>query len=210
MDSRAHWESIYSTKNPAQVSWFEAEPIRSFGWVAAYLQDKTQGVVDIGAGASLLSQRLVEAGYSNVSALDLSHAALQVASMRYLASEAGTKSPECIQWLVSDLLSWKPTQQYAVWHDRAVLHFLDNAMDQAAYVARLTAALKPGGHAIISVFATDGPTHCSGIQVQQYDPLMLDNLLGKSFNRIEAIKWQHRTPNGTEQNFQTVIYQRTN
>ena len=208
MDVAKHWEGIYRTKDTERVSWFEPEPTRSLQWIAECSLDNACGVIDVGAGASLLSQRLVERGFKDVTAIDLSSAALEKATLRYESSAVGHIHPDGIRWQVTDLLAWQPTQRYVLWHDRAVLHFLTDKAQQQAYVDVLKSALTSGGYAIISVFAIDGPTQCSGIEIQQYDALMLDKLLGDAFTRVKAVQWHHETPQAADQLFQTVIYRR--
>ena len=207
MDTQSHWQHIYQTKAVEKVSWYESDPVRSLGFIDQCHPDRTHAIIDIGAGTSFLSQRLLETGFQDVTALDVSDSALALAKQR---SEATGRALEhakaAIQWRVADIKTWQPERCYDIWHDRAVLHFLTDAEGQAAYVKTLRAALSPGGYAIISVFSKGGPTHCSGIAIQQYDLPALQSLLGPEFTPVMDSLWTHKTPNDADQLFQTALF----
>lgn len=208
MDVQSHWQNIYQTKTVEKVSWYEPDPVKSLEFIDHCRPSLTQGIIDIGAGTSLLSQRLLENGFQNVTALDVSDSAFELARRRAqtAAKTLGRYVPE-IQWLVADIKTWQPQHRYGIWHDRAVLHFLTDPEGQAAYVKTLRAALAVGGYAIISVFSKGGPTHCSGIAIQQYDLAALQSLLGAEFTAVSDSCWIHKTPSNVDQLFQTAIFQ---
>jgi trans-aconitate methyltransferase len=159
-------------------------------------------VIDIGGGASRFVDALVEMGFQAVTVLDLSEAATAVAKAR-LGSRANK-----VKWVVADVTTWEPQQVYDLWHDRAAFHFLTEKHDRTAYVARLSKAVKPGGHAIIATFAPDGPERCSGLPVVRYDAESLGWVLGDAFELIETRRHQHMTPRGSEQRFQFSVFRR--
>src|SRR5262245_54570235 len=140
---QAHWQGVYTTKGEREVSWFQDIPEISLDLIAAAGAPPRSSVVDIGGGASRPPDALLGAGYDDVTVLDVSEAALAASRARLGAKDAR------ITWIVSDVTTWTPARTYDVWHDRAVLHFLTDAADRAAYVARLSAALRTGGTAII-------------------------------------------------------------
>jgi trans-aconitate methyltransferase len=191
-----HWENVYASKGEDQVSWFQETPAPSLELMELVGAVRGSAIIDIGGGASRLVDCLVSRGYEDVTVLDLSAAAL--ASAR---SRMGGKA-EQVTWIAADVTIWEPTRTYDVWHDRAAFHFLTEPKDQAAYVARLRRALRPGGHAIIGTFAPDGPERCSGLVVSRYDASSLAATLGRGFELIDTRRHEHITPWGAMQKFQ--------
>jgi SAM-dependent methyltransferase len=195
-----HWQSVYTTKGEREVSWFQERPDLSLDLIAEAGGARRASVIDIGGGASRLPDALLERGYSDVTVLDVSEAALATSRAR-LGALAGK-----IDWIAADVTTWEPARHFDVWHDRAVLHFLTEAADRKAYVERLTKALRPGGRAIIGTFALDGPEKCSGLPVVRYDAAGLADLLGVPFELQASRRHEHATPWGSLQRFQFSIF----
>lgn len=203
MDGRkTHWENVYATKGENEVSWFQEDPAISIEMIKASGVSKGKAIIDIGGGASRLVDRLVKDGFQSLAVLDLSAAALREARNRL--GPAGV----AVDWIVGDVTTWKPARTYDLWHDRAAFHFLTEPADRAAYLECLRLALRVGGQAIIGTFALDGPEKCSGLPVQRYDPERLAEVLGPSFERVEARTESHRTPWGSCQSFQFSRFRR--
>src|SRR5437870_4768946 len=173
---QAHWENVYTTKSENEVSWFQQNPAPSFELIVQAGAVSTSAIIDIGGGASRLVDNLVAQGFEDVTVLDLSGAALAAAKSR-LESHLGVRA-ERVSWIVADATTWEPVRAYDIWHDRAAFHFLTDADDRAAYIARLKRGLKIGGHAVIATFALDGPEKCSGLPVARYDSASLGRTLG--------------------------------
>jgi 2-polyprenyl-3-methyl-5-hydroxy-6-metoxy-1,4-benzoquinol methylase len=202
-DRQGHWQNVYTTKAESEVSWFQESPAASIELIMQTGATPGSAVIDIGGGASRLVDNLVDQGFEDVTVLDVSDAALQVARTR-LGERAAR-----VDWIVADVTRWEPPRTYDIWHDRAALHFLTEENDRTAYVARLKQALKVGGHAIIATFALDGPERCSGLPVVRYDPESLGRILGPSFQLTDRRQHKHATPWGTEQSFQFSVFRRT-
>ena len=205
MDSasrQAHWENVYTTKGENEVSWFQQDPAPSFELIIQAGATHGSAIIDIGGGASRLVDHLVEQGFEDVTVLDLSGAALEAARRR-LASRANR-----VHWVVADATAWEPAKAYDIWHDRAAFHFLTEEKDRAAYIARLTRGVRPGGHAIIATFALDGPEKCSGLPVARYDSASLGQALGSKFHLVHARRHEHATPWGSQQMFQFSVFRR--
>jgi trans-aconitate methyltransferase len=200
--TRDHWETVYTTKDETGVSWFQDSPSPSLELIEQLRPEKNAGIIDIGGGASRLVDGLQERGFRRLAVLDISQAALDLASLRL-----GRRASE-VQWIVDDVTSWEPSQRFDIWHDRAAFHFLVDASDRAAYVARMTQALKPGGHAIIATFAPDGPEKCSGLPVHRTDAAGLANELGDAFTLVESRRHDHTTPSKASQHFQFSVFQK--
>ena len=154
-------------------------------------------VLDVGAGASTLVDHLLERGFTDVSVLDISEAALE-GGRRRVGAATGVK------WLHEDLLSWRPARRYGLWHDRAVFHFLTEAADRDRYLSSLKAGIEPGGGLIMATFAEDGPEYCSGLPVVRYGATELLELVGSGFRLIETRRELHVTPGSVTQPFTWV------
>jgi SAM-dependent methyltransferase len=199
---QAHWENVYARKAENEVSWFQESPAPSLALIAEIGAAPSAAIVDIGGGASRLVDQLIDRGFHDVTVLDLSAAALEASKAR-LGERAGRA-----QWLVADVTTWDPSRTYDIWHDRAALHFLTEASDRAAYIARLKQGLKIGGHTIIATFALDGPEKCSGLPVMRYDAARLEQTLGPEFKLLQSHGNDHATPWGSHQQFQFSLFQR--
>lgn len=196
MQSKAHWEQVYQTKQATQVSWYQLHPSQSLRHIQNTGVDRAGRVIDVGGGASTLVDHLLEAGFQNLTVLDISGAALKVAQRR-LGERAGM-----VTWLEADITrALLPEHAYDVWHDRAVFHFLTESQDRQRYVAAVKHAVKPGGHVIVATFASDGPERCSGLDVVRYDPESLHGEFGADFELLDSTLEEHQTPFGTGQKF---------
>jgi SAM-dependent methyltransferase len=196
MDPRRHWETIYRTKDVHEVSWFQSEARRSLDLITRICPDRSATIIDVGAGASVLVDNLLDAGYRDLSVLDLSDAALEISRDRLGADSARVK------WMRADVLRAELDEgAYAVWHDRAVFHFLTDPVDRQAYVDQVRRAVRPGGHVLVATFAEDGPDHCSGLPVVRYSAEGLHSEFGTDFRLIRSEHEDHHTPGGAEQSF---------
>lgn len=195
MDRKAHWEQVYSTRLTTEVGWYQANPEASLKLIEATGIRPDEPSIDVGGGASLLVDRLLERGFSRLTVLDISDAALKAAKSR-LGELAGQAD-----WVVADITQYRPQEKYALWHDRAVFHFLIDARDRQAYMQAARQAIRPGGHLIIATFAPDGPTQCSGLDIVRYSPGSLSREVGEDFDLAETLDEIHTTPGGGRQSF---------
>ena len=199
---QTHWENVYTTKAENEVSWFQQSPAPSLELIVQAGAAGNSAIIDIGGGASRLVDHLVEQGFEDVTVLDLSDAALKAAKARL-----GVRADR-VRWLVADATIWEPVKRYDIWHDRAAFHFLTDASDRAAYIARLGRGLKIDGHAIIATFALDGPEKCSGLPVARYDSASLGQTLGTAFKLVHTQRHEHATPWDSRQIFQFSVFRR--
>ena len=196
MDSKTHWDTVYRTRRPDEMSWFQREARVSLSLIRRAAPEVTSAILDVGGGASTLVDGLLASGYRRISVLDLSSAALAEARRRLGSSGAD------VSWLGADVLTADlPPAAFDVWHDRAVFHFLTAAADRARYVEQVRRAVKPGGHVLVATFAHDGPTRCSGLPVARYTPRGLHGEFGPAFRFLESVREEHVTPSGTTQAF---------
>ena len=201
MDQRTVWNAAYAPGDEHR-SWYEAHPSASLKAIQSITPSLQAPIIDVGGGSSRLSGALLAAGYDDLTVLDISQTALSLAQSR-LGSDANH-----VTWVTADLLAWQPTRRYAVWHDRAVLHFFVDPGARRTYTETLHAALTPGGHAIIATFAPDGPAQCSGLPVQRNSADQILQLLGGDFIAVNTSVETHITPTGNPQALTWVIAQR--
>jgi len=197
-----HWDAVYDTKSPTEVSWYQVRPALSLALIHAAAPDRATPIIDIGCGASSLLGELASEGYDDLTGLDASAVAVANAKAHYgdLASR--------IRWVIADIIRWTPERTWRVWHDRAVFHFLIEAAAQDAYIGAMSAALEPGATAIIATFALDGPDKCSGLPVQRYSGATMAERLGPEFRLLSETPERHVTPNGVVQRFTYCVFER--
>lgn len=200
-DLKAHWESVYRTRAPTRVSWYQPEASLSLDLIRRVVPDLQVPIIDVGGGASTLVDGLLASGYSRVTVLDMAEASLDLARLRLddRASQA--------HWIEADILTTDlPARHFGLWHDRAVFHFLTVGEDRAKYVAQVRRALRRGGHVIVATFATNGPERCSGLDVVRYSPESLRAALGASFRLVDTATEEHTTPDGGAQAFLYCLF----
>lgn len=201
MGSQNHWERVYESKAPGEMSWYEPHLETSIEWVVRAGQDLALGgrdaaIIDVGGGDSTLVDDLLAMGYHDVTVLDVAEAAIGRSRER-LGDRAGQ-----VKWMAADVTEADlPERGYDVWHDRAAFHFLTDTEQRREYVRRMTRALKPGGHAVMAAFGPEGPTQCSGLPTLRYDGAGLGRELGPEFRLVRSAVVEHRTPAGRAQQF---------
>jgi len=196
VDSKSHWEKVYRTKQPNEVSWYRPHLDVSLQLIEEASPNRDAQIIDVGGGESTLVDDLLNRGYHNLSVLDVSATALVVAKERL-----GDKADK-VDWLCGDVTTFAFSRhQYDVWHDRAVFHFLTKSEERAAYVRQVAHAVKPGGHVIVATFGPEGPTKCSGLDVVRYGADALHHEFGSDFQLVKHLTELHRTPAGLIQQF---------
>jgi SAM-dependent methyltransferase len=202
---RGHWDEVYTRRGPDQVSWYQAAPQPSLDLITSVAADRSGPVIDVGGGASPLAAALADDGFTDVTVLDVSEQALDLARTH---ARLGGPDTAAITWIRADLLAWTPSRAYQMRHDRAVFHFLTDPADRATYLATAHTALAPGGAIVLGVFAPDGPTHCSGLPVARYDTDDLAAQLGDVFTISSSLTHTHHTPGGSPQPFTWITARR--
>jgi SAM-dependent methyltransferase len=196
MNSKEHWENVYHTKAPDEVSWYSSHLGTSLKVIEQRAPDRSSPIIDVGGGASTLVDDLVARGYRDVTVLDISETAIGEARKR-LGSES-----ERVTWLVGEITTIALKRSaYSVWHDRAAFHFLTGNRERIAYVRQVTKSVRPGGHVIVGTFGPEGPKRCSGLDVVRYDAESLHREFGTQFQLLESSEELHRTPSGAVQQF---------
>jgi SAM-dependent methyltransferase len=199
----AHWEQIYGRTSDDAFSWFQGDPARSLRLIQEAVADPAARVMDIGAGTSPLVNRLLDAGFTRVSVLEISPSAVERARQR-----VGPRASE-VRWVVGDVTRVEDLGTVEAWHDRAVFHFLTDADDRARYLALAREAIVPGGAMILATFAPEAPPRCSGLDVRRYDANALAREVGPGFVLERTEPEVHVTPSGDRQPFTYAVFRRT-
>lgn len=195
-DTQEHWENVYLTKGPNEVSWFREHLDTSLRLISRTGVGNNSAIIDVGGGNSTLVDDLLAWGVSDLTVLDISAKAISDSKER-LKGEA-----KQVTWIQANIVAAEfTTGRFDLWHDRAVFHFLTDSGDRRKYVDLVKRALKPGGHIIVASFGLDGPAKCSGLDVRRYSPETMHNEFGDQFNLVESLGESHKTPFGTTQEF---------
>ena len=201
-NNKSHWENVFATKNPNEVSWTQKYPKTAIEYLENLNLSKTANIIDVGGGDSNLVDALLEKGYQNIYVLDISANALNRAKHR-LGDKAAS-----VHWIQSDVTEYKPEVQFDFWHDRAAFHFLTTEDKIDTYVRLAENSIKKGGYLILGTFSENGPTKCSGLEIKQYSETSISVRFEIKFERIKCIEENHTTPFNTVQSFLFCSFQR--
>ena len=191
----SHWNKIYETKGSQEVSWFQQYPKTSMEFVKLFSLNKESNIIDIGGGDSHFVDALTEAGFRNITVLDISEKAIEKAKLRL-----GEKA-ELVNWIVTDVVDFVPDKKYDFWHDRAAFHFLTEEKQADKYVETANKGIRENGILILGTFSENGPTKCSGLEIKQYSEHSMSSRFEKYFERVKCVTEDHHTPFNTVQNF---------
>jgi SAM-dependent methyltransferase len=194
------WNGTYASKKEAERSWSEDVPHVSLSFIDEAHLTPSAPIIDVGGGSSRLVDQLLAGGHSDVTVLDISAAAIDEARHRV--------EDERAKWIVADVTTWVPARSYALWHDRAVFHFLVSSADQACYVATAMRSVQAGGYLVLATFSHAGPATCSGLAVQRWSSRELTELFDDGFSLVESAERDHVTPWGAVQPFSWVMLRR--
>ena len=201
-NNKQHWDNVFTTKLPTEVSWFQEYPKTSIEFLALFSLPLSANIIDIGGGDSLFVDALLNKGYRNIWVLDISAAALERAKKRL-----GDKAKN-VHWIVTDIIDFEPPVQFDFWHDRAAFHFLTNEESINKYVAIAETGISNNGYLVLGTFSENGPEKCSGLVIKQYNEASMSNRFEIAFNRIKCITENHVTPFNTIQNFLFCSFQK--
>jgi ubiquinone/menaquinone biosynthesis C-methylase UbiE len=194
VESKSHWDNVYQHTDPSQVGWYRPHLERSLQLIDEISLEPSAHIVDIGGGCSTLVDDLLDKGFANVTILDLSSHAIEIAKQRL-----GNRSGD-VEWIEADVTKDPiPANQFDLWHDRAVFHFLTSPEDRSAYFAAAWQSLKPNGYLLIATFSPEAPPKCSGLDVIRYTTALLSHEFEAGFDLIHSLEQEHVTPSGVRQ-----------
>jgi SAM-dependent methyltransferase len=194
-DYKSHWEGVYTEKAVDEVGWYKSNFDVSMELISEAASDRSARIIDIGGGASLLIDALLDEGHENLAVLDIAASALDHAKRR-LGDKAAV-----VRWIVADITEAAELGTFDIWHDRAVFHFLVEAADRQKYANLVRRTVPVGGHVIISTFSPSGPVKCSGLDTCRYSSESLAAELGEGFELVKEASETHVTPRGKSQAF---------
>lgn len=194
-----HWETVYRTKNPDELSWTQDVPKTSLELIQAINLDKSAKIIDVGGGDGKLVDFLLNEGFENITVLDISRKAIERAQSRL-----GDKARK-VTWVECDITDFYPEERYDVWHDRAAFHFLTEEDQIQAYVNLAEKAVLD--YLILGTFSENGPKKCSGLDIKQYNEVQMAETF-QNFTKISCRTLDHTTPFGTKQNFTFCSFKR--
>ena len=195
MNRKEHWDNTYAARRASEMSWYQQLAALSLRMIQKSGMTRDTPLIDVGGGASLLVDFLLEEGYQDITVLDLSGIALNTARHRL-----GDRASQ-VEWIEQDITQFQAERKYGLWHDRALFHFLTLGTERKKYIQALLKSLQPGGQLVISTFAIGGPAICSGLDIVQYDAKKLQQELGGEFTLLEQEQVSHQTPAQKEQLF---------
>lgn len=199
-ERKQHWETVYETKNPDQVSWTQEKPAISLEFIHSFHLPKTAKIIDVGGGDSNLVDYLLDEGFENITVLDISEKALEKAKTRL-----GERALR-VNWVASDITEFKPDTSFDLWHDRAAFHFLTTDAEITQYAKIVAQSVT--GFLVMGTFSEQGPKKCSGLEISQYSPAGLYGPFSSGFEQIRCLTQDHTTPFGTLQNFLFCAFRR--
>lgn len=178
MDTKTHWDRIYSTKTENEVSWFQRFPTTSVAFLESFHLAPTAKIIDIGGGDSHFVDVLLEKDYQNICVLDISASAIERAKKRL------SKKAEKIQWIVSDVAEFDFNDlHFDLWHDRAAFHFLTTEDKIYRYISSAARAVVKNGYLVLGTFSEQGPKKCSGLDIRQYSESTMSSKFQPSLKR---------------------------
>jgi ubiquinone/menaquinone biosynthesis C-methylase UbiE len=203
---KEHWNDIYTWLETDELGWYEKIPEPSIKLLSKCYIGKDETILDVGAGASTFIDYLIDQGFKNVIAADISETALNK-----LRERLGNEKASTVRWIVDDItrpIHIQDLKDIAVWHDRAVLHFLLEEKQQQAYLSTLKKVIKKSGYVIIAAFSLKGAKKCSGLDVKNYDQTMLTKFLGEDFSLIEYFDYTYYMPSGEPRPYIYTLFQK--
>ncbi len=198
-----HWENIYRTKQPDEVSWTQEFPQTTLNFIHDFKLPKTARIIDVGGGDSRLVDFLIDQGYNDITVLDISAKALEKARTRL-----GNRADK-VKWIAQDIREFKSDNLFDLWHDRATFHFLTSKEEISKYLSTAKDCVKVNGYVIIGTFSVQGPETCSGLPVQRYNEHLLTEGFSDGFEKMSCSTEDHITPFNTKQNFIFCSFRRS-
>jgi 2-polyprenyl-3-methyl-5-hydroxy-6-metoxy-1,4-benzoquinol methylase len=202
MSVKNHWDAIYKTKSADQLSWTQDVPQISLDFINSCHISKNSRIIDVGGGESKLVDFLLDAGYNDITVLDISEE-----SVLHAKNRLGHKAA-MVKWIIQDIVDFETDQPFDCWHDRAAFHFLTTTEQISKYALLAKKFIRSNGYLIVSTFSENGPEKCSGLTIKQYNQDDMSLAFSDGFKKIECLTLDHETPFNTSQNFIYCSFQR--
>jgi len=203
---KSHWDKTYFRSDVDQLGWYEENPKPSLELISKCNLSKDASILNVGVGATTLLDKLLDQGYENLIANDISSTAIEK-----LKERLGIHESKKVKWITDDLTN--PTElnnlkSIDLWHDRAVLHFFTEKENQSTYFELLKKIINQGGYVIIATFNLNSATKCSGLPVFRYDKEMIQEKLGNDFELIDAFDYTYVMPSENTREYNYTLFKR--
>ncbi|MDG2146622.1 MAG: class I SAM-dependent methyltransferase [Flavobacteriaceae bacterium] len=199
---KSHWENIYSSKQPNELSWTQKIPQISLDLIKSLNLSKSSSIIDVGGGQSMLVDFLIDLGYTNISVLDLSKNAISKTKRRL------GENAKKVNWIETDILDFKSSIKFDLCHDRALFHFLTKKNDVKKYINKISLF---ASKLVVGTFSIEGPKRCSGLEIRQYNQNSMKETFERGgFKSISFSKSDHLTPSNRIQKFIFGVFENSN
>ena len=199
---KSHWENIYSSKQPNELSWTQKIPQISLDLIKSLNLSKSSSIIDVGGGQSMLVDFLIDLGYTNISVLDLSKNAISKTKRRL------GENAKKVNWIETDILDFKSSIKFDLCHDRALFHFLTKKNDVKKYINKISLF---ASKLVVGTFSIEGPKRCSGLEIRQYNQNSMKETFERAgFKSISFSKSDHLTPSNKIQKFIFGVFENSN
>jgi cyclopropane fatty-acyl-phospholipid synthase-like methyltransferase len=205
IDYKQHWNKAYARVDESKLGWYEDDVSPSMRLIQKANVGPASRLLSVGAGSTTLIDTLLEHGYTNLLATDISEVALQS-----LKNRIG-KQRNKVEWIVDDLTDatlLNEIESVDLWVDRAVLHFFTEEDDQKTYFELLKKLVHKYGYVIMAEFNLASAEKCSGLPVHRYDVSKLQEKLGEDFNLITSFDHDYTMPSGDLRTYIYTLFQR--
>ena len=201
----SHWDKAYH-KEDEQLGWFESNPQSTIRLIEKCNLNKEATILNVGSGTTFLIDWLIETGFTNIIANDVSEVALSKLKKRI--QNKFNYGLNCLSDDLTKPLKLNKLTDVDLWIDRAVLHFFLKKEEQTAYFELIDKITSKDAFVIIAVFSLDGAEKCCGLDLQRYNLEMLQQGLGKSFKLIETFNHTYTNPFGGKRPYIYTLFQK--
>jgi SAM-dependent methyltransferase len=204
-ERQAHWDAIYAKQNASNTDWDQQQSHPSLDLIAQTELLKTDRILDVGTGSSLLIKHLLERGYENLLAADISEKALS------LNKQQIGKAADKVTWLLDDLTNPQQLHELdhvALWHDRSVFHYITDFKERLSYFSLMNRVVREEGCVILAASNEQGEATQSGLAVRTYNLDLLQSFMGPGYYVIDSFNINEKNANGDQEPMLYALFKR--
>ena len=200
---KEHWDKAYLNSPEDKLGWYETDHSPMLRLILKTGLNKSARILNVGSGSTTLVDELLNKGYSNIIATDISEVAL-----KKLEDRTGSNK---VEFIIDDLtkpIKLKEIEPVDLWIDRAVLHFFTEETDQKIYFDLLKSKTQSKGYVILAEYNLSGAELCAGLPVHRYSKEMLTEKLGADFELIDSFEYIYIMPSGAERPYIYALFRK--
>ena len=204
-ERQAHWDSIYEQQEIQAMNWTQEVAQPSLDLIEKAELTKENRILDVGAGASVLIKNLLDKGFQNLLATDISARALEKNKAR-LGEQANQ-----VQWVVDDVTNPQQLHELdhvTLWHDRGVFHYITNFRERLNYFSLMNRVVKEEGYVILSAYNQDAQSVEAGLDVRRYNEEMMRSFMGPGYYVVDSFDVTQQTANGEREPMVYALFKR--